>query len=282
MLMSRDVSRRSVDVTLSVCLIVKNEEAVLASCLSDAVRFADELIVVDTGSTDRTKEIAHQFTKKVFDFAWCDDFSAARNASFARASCDYVMWLDADDRISAENAEKINRLKQTLTAKLVYAYYDRPEKGVGYLCPRIVKRDVGFIWDGIVHEHFALPEGAAYPAEDEIVTADFVIRHSKPTAPDYLRNIKLMERLPPEVLHESFWLCANCYLDCVLAGEDEKAAYFLKQAAESTTPFDRCTEAYALIHAVLKHHRKTDAMLKWNVMYLKCKKAAEQTAARAE
>ena len=273
-MISQGLSGQDMGATLSVCLITKNEEAVLTGCLSDAVSFADEIIVVDTGSTDRTKEIVRRFTEKVFDFAWCDDFSAARNASFARASCDYVMWLDADDRISAENAEKINRLKQTLSAKLVYASYDRPEKGVEYICPRIVKRDAGFIWEGIVHEHFALLDGVDYPAESEILNADFVIRHSKPTEPDYSRNIRLMEKLPPEELHESFWLCANCYVDCVLAGENEKAAYYLKQAEESTTPFDARLDSYALINAVLKHKRKTAAMLEWNLMYLKCKNAA--------
>ncbi len=271
---SQDLSRRGVGATLSVCLIVKNEEAVLAGCLSDAVRFADELIVVDTGSQDRTKEIAHQFTEKVFDFAWCDDFSAARNASFARASCDYVMWLDADDRISAENVEKIIQLKQTLSAKLVYAGYDRPEEGVEYGCLRIVKRDAGFIWKGIVHERLELPDGAEHPAESEILTADFMIKHSKLTELDYLRNIKLMERLTPEELHESFWLCANCYVDCARAGEKEKAAYFLRQAEESTTPFEERLNMYGLINAVLKHHRKMDAILEWNVMYLRCKKSS--------
>ncbi len=264
-------------VTLSVCLITKNEETVLADCLSDAASFADEIIVVDTGSTDKTKEIARRFTDKVFDFAWCDDFSAARNASFARASCDYVMWLDADDRISAENVEKIKRLKQTLSAKLVYAIYDRPEIGIAYIGSRIVKRDAGFIWAGIIHEHLTPPDSVDYPAESEILNADFVIAHSKPAEPDYSRNIRLMEKLPPEELHESFGLCANCYLDCVLAGENEKAAYFLKQAEQSITPFDLRLDSYALINAVLKNKGKTKAMLEWNLMYLKCKNAAGDT-----
>lgn len=268
--------------TLSVCLIVKNEEAVLAGCLSDAVRFADELIVVDTGSTDKTKEIAHQFTEKVFDFAWCDDFAAARNASFAQASCDYVMWLDADDRVSSKNVEKINQLKQTLSAKMVYASYDRPEEGVEYICLRIVKRNAGFIWDGIVHEGLRLPDGVEYPTESEILTADFVIRHSKPTELDYLRNIRLMEKLTPGELHENFFLCANCYVDCVRAGEKEKAAYFLRQAEDSTTPFKERLEMYALINAVLKHNRKMDAVLEWNMMYLRCKKAAGHAVAKAD
>lgn len=264
--------RKGAGATLSVCLIVKNEEAVLAGCLSDAAVFADEIIVVDTGSTDKTREIAWRFTEKVFDFTWVDNFAAARNASFEKASCDYIMWLDADDRISQENAEKINRLKGYLNAKMVYAGYDRPENGGVYIYPRIVKRTAGFVWAGIVHEHLILPEGAGKLTEEECVTADFLIRHSKVGSPDYQRNIRLMEKLPMEELRESFWLCGNCYLDCVLAGEEEKAAYYLKLAAESSTPFEKRLEVYGLINAVLKHHRNTEAMLRWNKMYLECKK----------
>ena len=269
--MMAKISREKPGITISVCLIVKNEESVLTGCLSDAAAFADEIIVVDTGSTDKTREIACSFTEKVFDFSWVDDFAAARNFSFSKASCDYIMWLDADDRIFPENAEKINRLKEKLHAKVVYAGYERPENGGVYLYPRIIKRDAGFIWQGIVHEHLVLSEGAAELVEKECVTADFLIRHSKPGSPDYQRNIRLMERLPLEELRESFWLCANCYLDCVLAGEEEKAAYYLKMAAESSTPFEARLNVYALINRVLKHHKKIEAMLRWNKMYLECK-----------
>ena len=84
---------------ISVCMIVKNEEEVLARCLACVTSFADEIIVVDTGSTDKTKAIAADFTDKIYDFAWCDDFSKARNYSFSKATQDFIMWLDADDVI---------------------------------------------------------------------------------------------------------------------------------------------------------------------------------------
>ena len=100
--------------TLSVCIIVKNEEEVLGRCLSCAEKFADEIVVVDTGSTDGTVLIAEKFTDKVFFFKWRDDFSAARNYAFEKASSDFLMWLDADDVITDENCEKINALKSVL------------------------------------------------------------------------------------------------------------------------------------------------------------------------
>ena len=71
--------------TISVCMIVKNEELNLAGCLDCLKAIADEIIIVDTGSTDRTKEIAEQYTDKVYDFEWIDDFSAARNFAFSKA-----------------------------------------------------------------------------------------------------------------------------------------------------------------------------------------------------
>ena len=84
-------------VSISLCMIVRNEEEVLARCL-DSVRAAvDEIVIVDTGSTDRTKEIASEYTEKIFDYKWCEDFSAARNFAFSKGHMDYLMWLDADD-----------------------------------------------------------------------------------------------------------------------------------------------------------------------------------------
>ena len=71
---------------ISVCLIVKDEELVIERCLCCVQKFADEIIVVDTGSKDRTKELAKKFTDKVFDFEWDDDFSKARNFSFSKAT----------------------------------------------------------------------------------------------------------------------------------------------------------------------------------------------------
>lgn len=95
---------------ISVCMIVKNEEEVLARCLACITSFADEIVIVDTGSTDKTKEIAASFTDDVYDFPWCDDFSKARNYSFSKATQDFIMWLDADDVILQEDQDKLVEL----------------------------------------------------------------------------------------------------------------------------------------------------------------------------
>ncbi|MFH0919825.1 MAG: glycosyltransferase [Fibrobacterota bacterium] len=97
--------------TLSVCMIVKNEEAVLPECLEGAKAFADEIVIVDTGSTDRTVEIARSYGAKVIHSVWKDDFSFSRNLSLDNAACSWIVWLDADDRVDAASAANINRLK---------------------------------------------------------------------------------------------------------------------------------------------------------------------------
>ena len=93
---------------------------------------------MDTGSTDRTKELAGHYTDRVYDFPWTDDFSAARNAAFEKASMQYGMWLDADDVLEPADRLAFRRLKETLTAEtdicLLYtSTYPHPRcKGLGY------------------------------------------------------------------------------------------------------------------------------------------------------
>ena len=92
---------------ISLAMIVKNEEAVLAHCLESVKSLADEIILVDTGSTDKTVDIAREFEAQVYLFEWCDDFSAARNESLKHCNGDWVLILDADEAIDPIDHEKI-------------------------------------------------------------------------------------------------------------------------------------------------------------------------------
>ncbi len=107
--------------TLSVCMIVKDEEESLAKCLSSIKPVADEMIVVDTGSQDRTKDIATIFGAKVHDFQWTSDFAKARNFSLSKASCHWILVLDADEVISRRDHERLLRI--TGKKKKNQAYY---------------------------------------------------------------------------------------------------------------------------------------------------------------
>ena len=176
--------------TLSVCLIVKDEQQVLARCLDCVSKFADEIVIVDTGSTDNTVRIAKKFTDKVYFFKWCDDFSAARNYAFDKATGELLMWLDADDFITDENCAKINGLKNSFEgydmAVLPYAAaFDGDKPTFVYNRERIFRRDKGYRFSGEVHEAIA-PSGKIY-------YSDAVICHRKEKANEPLRNLRILQ-----------------------------------------------------------------------------------------
>jgi len=95
---------------VSLTMIVRDEEANLPACLGSARGLFDEVVVVDTGSTDRTAEVARAFGARVLDFPWVDDFAAARNAALDGAAGDYAFWLDADDVVEPARREKLRAL----------------------------------------------------------------------------------------------------------------------------------------------------------------------------
>ena len=97
---------------ISVCIIAKNEERRIEKCLASVKPCGFEIIVVDTGSTDRTKEIAARYADKVLDFAWCDDFSAARNYSLQAASNNWIFMLDCDEWIEHIDVEELNYFRK--------------------------------------------------------------------------------------------------------------------------------------------------------------------------
>src|SRR5262249_50093047 len=95
---------------VSLSLMVKNEAANLPACLGSAAHLVHEIVVVDTGSTDRTKEVAASLGARVFEFAWVDSFAAARNESLRHASGDWIFWLDGDEYLDEANRQKVRVL----------------------------------------------------------------------------------------------------------------------------------------------------------------------------
>ncbi|MEF3307166.1 glycosyltransferase family 2 protein [Paenibacillus sp. GYB003] len=168
-------------ITVSLCMIVKNEADVLARCLESVQGIADEIVIVDTGSTDETKRIAAAFTDRIFDFEWVDDFAAARNFSFAQATKDYILWLDADDVFEQADREKFIRLKETLdpSTDSVMMHYHLSVNAKGEALSslrrnRLVRRDRGFRWEKPVHELLVVA--------GNIVYSDIAVTHKKEKA----------------------------------------------------------------------------------------------------
>jgi glycosyltransferase involved in cell wall biosynthesis len=121
---------------------------------------ADEIIIVDTGSTDKTKEIARKYTDKVSDFAWTGSFSDARNHAFSLATCEYIYSADADEELDKENIAKFLDLKKVLDPEIdiVQMYYcNQLQNNTIYsfdreLRPKLYKRLRPFIWEETIHE----------------------------------------------------------------------------------------------------------------------------------
>ncbi len=146
-------------VTISLCMIVKNEEKHLARCLGCVAKLVEEIIIVDTGSTDQTVEIASRYTPNVYSHPWTDDFSDARNYSFSKATMDYCMWMDADDIIEITEAGKFLHLKQSLTLdtdivmfKYHTAFDESGKPCFSYFRERLIKNCPEYRWTGVVHE----------------------------------------------------------------------------------------------------------------------------------
>jgi glycosyltransferase involved in cell wall biosynthesis len=162
-------------ITISACLIVKNEEKVLARCLDSLTQIADEIIIVDTGSKDKTKEIARKYTDKIYDFVWVDDFAAARNYSFSLASMDYIYTADADEVIDEENRVKFVELKDILLPQIEIVqmqYANQLQYNTTYnfdteYRPKLYKRLRNFNWVDPIHESVIL-EPVIYDSEIEI------------------------------------------------------------------------------------------------------------------
>ena len=181
-------------ITLSLCMIVKNEHDTLARCLDCIKDIADEIIIVDTGSTDDTKDIALRYTDKVYDFTWCYDFAKARNFSFSKATKDYIMWLDADDVILEEDREKIKILKKILTPDIDMVFFkynlNLDENGIpalSYYRERIVKRSKEYKWISPIHE--------VIPRNGKVLREDIAITHKKIHPSDPKRNITIFEKM---------------------------------------------------------------------------------------
>lgn len=180
--------------TLALCMIVKNEEDTLGNLLSGIDGIFDEIIVVDTGSSDGTAALAEKYGGRVYRYEWNDDFAAARNFSFSLASSDYVMWLDADDVLLPGDAEKLKALKKSLDGAVreIAARYDVgfDESGgvtFSYCRERIFLRAAGFKWSGRVHE--------AIPLERDCVYADFAVTHRKIHPAEKGRNLRIFEKM---------------------------------------------------------------------------------------
>ena len=139
---------------LSVCMITKNEEKFLDQCLNSIKNVADEIIIIDTGSNDKTVQIAREHGAQVGFFEWCDDFAAARNISIAQASGDWILILDADEELCIDSVDKMPSLlsqKDVSLYRIAIQNQKTGTKSTNYV-PRLFRNIAGLLFMGRVHE----------------------------------------------------------------------------------------------------------------------------------
>jgi glycosyltransferase involved in cell wall biosynthesis len=193
-------------ISISICVIVKNEEAILSRCLDSLKGIGDEIIIVDTGSTDKTKEIASKYTDKIFDFKWIDDFSAARNFAFSKATKDYIYTADADEVLDKENHRKFMEVKQVLLDEIEIIqmkYTNQLQHGTTYnfnteYRPKLFKRLRTFTWIDSIHETIRV-EPVIYDSDIEIIHMP-ECNHASRDFNVFTKIIKRGERLSPRLL----------------------------------------------------------------------------------
>lgn len=208
-------------------MIVKDEEPVIGRCLSIVSRFADEMIVIDTGSKDRTMEIAKEYTDRVFEYPWEDNFSKARNISYSKASCDYIMWMDADDVIRPEGVQKLRELMASLEEQVdvIFLPYIEHEKGKPdifdyYLMrDRIIRRSLCPVWENPVHEAIRIKKEWKTK-----VCHNIPVYHDKVVVNEEGRNLRIFEKSMSEGWKLSDYSKGFYCRELSVSGRHEQAA----------------------------------------------------------
>lgn len=199
---------------ISLCMIVKNEERNLARCLNSAKACVDEMIIVDTGSTDNTVKIAEQFGAKIFHYQWDEDFAAARNYSLDKATGDWILYLDADEELEPNCCQ---RLRSLATTSLYEAYFfqiinltdgNDPLKHINV---RMFRNKPEYRFEGKLHEQI-ISSITAKGSQAPVVNSGICIMHYGYLASEFLaknkavRNHRINQRLVDDDPNNPFYL----------------------------------------------------------------------------
>ena len=254
-------------ITVSLCMIVKKEEKNLGKCLDSLKGIVDEMIVVDTGSTDRTVEIAKEYGARVEHFEWVDDFSKARNYAFSLATCDYIYSADADEELDEENRQRFLQLKkdiEDLDIDIVQMYYcnqlsfrtvynfDRE------LRPKLFKRLRNFVWEDPIHEQVIL--------DPVICNSEIEIIH-KPEENHGKRDLAAFRRTAGEGRYFSKRLHGMYARELFMAGDDEDflgaKSFFEESIMDNGRDLDEIKEASCVLAHVAVIEDDAHALLKY-------------------
>ena len=227
---------KKTEATLTLCMIVKNEAENLPKCLESVKGIMDQIVIVDTGSEDATVEVAKSFGAEVYHFDWCEDFSAARNFSLEHAKEEYIIWLDGDDVLSADQAKRLLELKLYLPKEKNCAFFFKIYNEMGGTANfvasqlRLFPNLPNLRFRRRVHEQiiFAISEAGLETSCVEIIITHLGYGMGAQEI-KYKRNRPLLMKELEDNPHDYeilYFLCRNYYLD----GEYKQALEWGKKA----------------------------------------------------
>jgi len=222
---------------ITLSMIVKNEEKHLAKCLESVKNVVDEIVLVDTGSTDKTLEIAERYSAKIFHFKWIDDFAAARNFALSHASGDWILYLDADECITEKSAPEIKRLTKQkkreaykCTVRSVDDFNHRPSV---MTYTRLFANEKNIRFEGKVHEQI----------EESLRKNNFAIKNSTIEIDHYGYNLS-KDELKIKA-GRNLLILLNQY-------EENKSSYYAFQLGQTYTILNEKENAVSYFTSALK------------------------------
>lgn len=264
----------------SLCMIVKNEASILRDCLESLKDIMDEIIIVDTGSTDGTKKLAESYTPYVYDYEWHDDFAAARNFAFSKATGDYIYSADADEILDKENRTKLKALKRVLLpeVEIVQMIYvteqiNHPTENFARdMRPKLFKRLREFTWIEPIHETINTSP-VVYDSDIEII--------HRPQGSHSSRDFSVFEKVIKEKSFLSDRLLGMYLRELYKAGTEkdlENARQFLEKSLTEKRQKHNELLSRQIIAVLMKIYRQMDEP----VGMLKVSLSSEATVPSAE
>ncbi|WP_179232762.1 tetratricopeptide repeat-containing glycosyltransferase family 2 protein [Paenibacillus rigui] len=263
---------------LSLCMIVKDEEKVLRRCLNSVAGLADEIIIVDTGSTDTTKQIAYQYTDKVFDYQWTNDFAAARNEAVRRATGRWILTLDADEYVQNHNVIELRaHLENTPGTEPIgfvvpilnfSGYSEHQTTGIlQSTALRIFSNGHQLYYAGAIHEQVINPQGSI----KHVSLSSCIIFHTGYTEQTHKeknktkRNLDILDKVKNQgglKTPYDFFTLANEYFT---AGELKKSLYYYEKAQRGAKPteafFPHCIERLTRVNLTLERFKEAELLI---------------------
>ncbi|MFB5269708.1 glycosyltransferase [Paenibacillus enshidis] len=248
--------------SISLCMIVRNEEKYLPKCLSSVQRIVDEIIIVDTGSTDDTVAIAKAFGAKVIQMPWQDSFADARNRSFEEATGDWILWLDADEEMDVNEADKLKELltrdaiREQRIEGIQFVFYNYVDGGgvESVLLHRMVRNRPQYRFEERVHEQI-LPNMLKSNPHLQLGQVDIHIHHYGYLSQNVVRQGKIQRNVAllqqaisehPDIPTYSYNLGVELFRSKDFAGAVESFDTFLNKSADLPVPLVSSAHKYRL------------------------------------